>query len=292
MADTPHAAPLRDDLGLCLDMLDSDWLLQWAANIEISGPDISYWSDSPFVVNKMRDIGTRIAQAVKEIGELRASPVSEAHSTPPSDVWTQPEIDRVKIAGTLRWMLHTCVTVHDYEREVKALRDNVLRVAPVSEAGAATPPPRTEAAVPPPQNVLDICADPCRVETCGDPCVLPPDHPEDQHCQCERHRESVAAPAAPTPDEVDEGAILLAGRSRRRGDLRALGDPRPAHMTQPKLACPYCGDFASHVRETEASTAGIERWRRCLACHHWYRTRETVIVLTSTRLSQKNRPHP
>lgn len=46
-------------------------------------------------------------------------------------------------------------------------------------------------------------------------------------------------------------------------------------MTQPKLACPFCGSYKSKVRDTQSTAAGIERRRRCEDCRKRFRTIET-----------------
>lgn len=46
-------------------------------------------------------------------------------------------------------------------------------------------------------------------------------------------------------------------------------------MTQPKVACPFCGDYRSKVKNTRPSADGVYRRRECLACHRRYSTEET-----------------
>ena len=77
-----HAAPIlpavplaptppETELGLNIDMTDVDRLNDWARLIDAHGPDIGQWGSSQFVVISLRDIATRMAQEIKDVGELR-----------------------------------------------------------------------------------------------------------------------------------------------------------------------------------------------------------------------------
>lgn len=57
-----------DDLGLSIDMLDSDRLGQWAAN----GSNISEWASKGWLINELQRLSGAIGVAVKDIGSLRA----------------------------------------------------------------------------------------------------------------------------------------------------------------------------------------------------------------------------
>ena len=61
----------QDDLGLSIDMLDSDRLRQWADNIEVHGGDVTYWASMLFLVTKLRELSSSVEQAVRDIGTLR-----------------------------------------------------------------------------------------------------------------------------------------------------------------------------------------------------------------------------
>lgn len=62
-----------NDLGLSLDMLDVDRLRTWAEKIETHGPMLTHWASPSFLVDRMRDIATRLETAIHEIGALRES---------------------------------------------------------------------------------------------------------------------------------------------------------------------------------------------------------------------------
>ena len=50
--------------------------------------------------------------------------------------------------------------------------------------------------------------------------------------------------------------------------------------TTPKLACPYCGGYASRVTDVRPlATEGVWRRRQCLTCQRRYSTREFCTTL-------------
>lgn len=60
------------ELGLNVDMLDVDRLRDWARLIDTHGDHISDWGDPRFVAGKLRDIADRLADEVRDVGQLRA----------------------------------------------------------------------------------------------------------------------------------------------------------------------------------------------------------------------------
>ena len=71
--DLDRAEQTSDDLGLSIDMLDVDRLKMWADRIETYGDRITEWGSPQFVAEKMRDIASRMEEAIRDIGKLRRS---------------------------------------------------------------------------------------------------------------------------------------------------------------------------------------------------------------------------
>lgn len=56
-------------------------------------------------------------------------------------------------------------------------------------------------------------------------------------------------------------------------------------MTQPKIACPHCGQYLSKVIRSQApvDTEGFSRRRECEACGWRFNTLETIVDTPSPR---------
>lgn len=63
----------NDDIGLSIDMIDADRLRLWADKIRTYGPNITEWGQSRFVADELERIADCVAQAVCDIGILRAN---------------------------------------------------------------------------------------------------------------------------------------------------------------------------------------------------------------------------
>lgn len=59
--------------------------------------------------------------------------------------------------------------------------------------------------------------------------------------------------------------------------------------TQPKLACPHCGGFCSHVVNSRPAHAyeTFRRWRVCDTCGKRFLTEERIVQALSSPLSTR-----
>lgn len=63
---------LREDIGLSIDMIDADRLRAWGRNIVQHGDRITEWGSTHFVSQECQRLADAIAEAVTDIGQLRA----------------------------------------------------------------------------------------------------------------------------------------------------------------------------------------------------------------------------
>lgn len=62
-------------------------------------------------------------------------------------------------------------------------------------------------------------------------------------------------------------------------------------MTTPKIACPACGSYDSHVTNTRPASRsdGVYRRRQCQACQHRFSTLETYHRYPSPKFQPRHK---